>query len=162
MTVSELKKGFVSIERVKKGGQKIVYKATRPDTSIVALKVINNATDPRVLQEIEVVQKLPIKNIPQILEHGVVHDELIDEDVLYIVEEFVEGVSMRDYLSAGKKMNLAYEFMLNNAENQIAEFKKRGISGQNRDFAPAIEANRVAMCANDEDYGLKLQFDWRR
>ena len=102
MTVSELKKGFVSIERVKKGGQKIVYKATRPDTSIVALKVINNATDPRVLQEIEVVQKLPIKNIPQILEHGVVHDELIDEDVLYIVEEFVEGVSMRDYLSAGK------------------------------------------------------------
>lgn len=73
MTVSELKKGFVSIERVKKGGQKIVY-----------------------------------------------------------------------------------------AENQIAEFKKRGISGQNRDFAPAIEANRVAMCANDEDYGLKLQFDWRR
>lgn len=44
MTVSELKKGFVSIERVKKGGQKIVYKATRPDTSIVALKVINNAT----------------------------------------------------------------------------------------------------------------------
>lgn len=55
-----------------------------------------------------------------------------------------------------------YEFMLNNAENQIAEFKKRGISGQNRDFAPAIEANRVAMCANDEDYGLKLQFDWRR
>ena len=53
-----------------------------------------------------------------------------------------------------------YEFMLNNAENQITEFKKRGISGQNRDFAPAIEANRVAMCANDEDYGLKLQFDW--
>lgn len=112
MTLSELKKGFVSIERVKKGGQKIVYKATRPDTSIVALKVINNATDPRVLQEIEVVQKLPIKNIPQILEHGVVHDELIDEDVLYIVEEFVEGVSMRDYLSAGKKMNLAYAHKL--------------------------------------------------
>ena len=112
MTVSELKKGFVSIERVKKDGQKIVYKATRPDTSIVALKVINNATDPRVLQEIEVVQKLPIKNIPQILEHGVVHDELIDEDVLYIVEEFVEGVSMRDYLSAGKKMNLAYAHKL--------------------------------------------------
>lgn len=54
-----------------------------------------------------------------------------------------------------------YEFMLNNAENQIKEFKKRGISGQNRDFAPAIEANRVAMCANDEDYGLKLRLDWQ-
>ena len=54
-----------------------------------------------------------------------------------------------------------YEFMLNTAENQIKEFKKRGMSGQNRDFAPAIEANRVAMCANDEDYGLKLRFDWQ-
>lgn len=112
MTVSELKKGFISIEKVKKGGQKTVYKATRPDNSIVALKVISNATDPRVLQEIEVVRKLPFKNIPRILEHGVVHDELIDEDVLYIVEEFVNGVSMRDYLGMGKKMNLTYAYKL--------------------------------------------------
>ena len=56
----------------------------------------------------------------------------------------------------------AYEFMLNTAENQIREFKRRGMSGQNRDFAPAIEANRVAMCANHEDYGLKLQLDWQQ
>ena len=112
MTVSELKKGFVSIDRVKKGGQKIVYKATRPDNSVVALKVISNATDPRVLQEIEVVKKLPLKNIPRILEHGVVHDELVDEDVLYIMEEFVDGVSMRDYLSAGNKMDLTYAHKL--------------------------------------------------
>ena len=54
-----------------------------------------------------------------------------------------------------------YEFMLTNAETQIKEFKKRGISGQNRDFNPAIEANRLAMCTNDEEYGLKLQFEWK-
>lgn len=53
-----------------------------------------------------------------------------------------------------------YDFMLNSAENQIRELKKHGMSGQNRDFAPAIEANRVAMYANNEDYGLKLQFEW--
>ena len=53
-----------------------------------------------------------------------------------------------------------YEFMLNTSENHIREFKKRGMSGQNRDFAPAVEANRVAMCANDEDYGFKLRLDW--
>ena len=53
-----------------------------------------------------------------------------------------------------------YEFMLNSSENLIKELKKRGMSGQNRDFAPALEANRVAMCANDEDYGLKLRLDW--
>lgn len=56
----------------------------------------------------------------------------------------------------------AYEFMLNTAENQIREFKRHGMSGQNRDFAPAVEANRVAMCANNEDYGLKLQLDWQQ
>lgn len=112
MTVSELKKGFVSINKVKKGGQKVVYKATRPDNSVVALKLINNATDPRVLQEIEIVKELPLKNIPRILEYGVVHDEFIDEDVLYIVEEFVDGVSMRDYLNAGKKMDLLYAHKL--------------------------------------------------
>lgn len=55
----------------------------------------------------------------------------------------------------------AYEFMLNTAENQIREFKRRGMSGQNRDFAPAVEANRVAMCANNEDYGFRLQLDWQ-
>lgn len=56
----------------------------------------------------------------------------------------------------------AYEFMLNTAENRIRDFKRKGMSGQNRDFAPAIEANRVAMCANDEDYGFRLRIDWNQ
>lgn len=55
-----------------------------------------------------------------------------------------------------------YDFLISTAENQIREFKKRGVSGQNRDFAPAIEANRIAMCANDEDYGFKLNIDWNK
>lgn len=53
-----------------------------------------------------------------------------------------------------------YDFMLRTSENIIQKFKKKGISGQNRDFLPATEANRVAMCANDEDYGLKLMLEW--
>ncbi len=53
-----------------------------------------------------------------------------------------------------------YEFMLNAAEMQIKDFKKRGMTGHNRDFSPAIEINRIAMCANNEDYGLRLQLDW--
>lgn len=112
MTVSELIKNFISIEKVKKGGQKMVYKATRQDNSVVALKIISNSSDPRVLQEIDVVKKLSLKSIPRILEHGVAHDELIDEDVLYIVEEFIDGISMRDYLNSGNKMNLTNAFKL--------------------------------------------------
>lgn len=53
-----------------------------------------------------------------------------------------------------------YEFMLSAADNQIKDFKRRGMTGQNRDFAPAIEANRIAMCANDEDYGFRLKLEW--
>lgn len=52
--------------------------------------------------------------------------------------------------------------MLGIADNHVKDFKRRGMTGQNRDFAPAIEANRIAMCANDEDYGLKLRLDWKR
>ena len=54
-----------------------------------------------------------------------------------------------------------YEFMLNAAENQIKNLKKRGMFGSNRDFMPAIEPNRVALCANDEDYGFKLDLEWK-
>lgn len=53
-----------------------------------------------------------------------------------------------------------YELLLSTAEQKIERISRRGISGQNRDFSPAIEANRVAMCANDEDYGFRLKMEW--
>lgn len=56
----------------------------------------------------------------------------------------------------------AYEFMLSSAENQIRELRKFGLSGNNRDFNSALEANRIAMCANNEDYGLRLALDWNQ
>ena len=58
MTKLELISRFRSIEKVKKGGQKTVYKAVTFDGKMVALKIIGNATDQRVQQEIiiEVVQ----------------------------------------------------------------------------------------------------------
>lgn len=77
---------------------------------------------------------------------------------LYCLKVQCDMLSLKTY----QETYDTYEFMLNTAENQISEFKKRGMSGQNRDFAPAIESNRIAMCANDEDYGLKLRFDWQQ
>lgn len=83
-----------------------------------------------------------------------------------------EGHSFRHYfhcmkeqcamlsLSSYKDVYNTYEVMLRTSEALIERIKNRGISGQNRDFHPAIEANRVAMCANNEDYGLKLTLDW--
>lgn len=75
---------------------------------------------------------------------------------LYCLSIQCDMLTMKSY----KETYDAYEFMLNTAENQMKDIKKHGMSGDNRDFSPAIEANRVAMCANDEDYGFKLQIEW--
>ena len=112
MTISELKSRFSSIERIKKGGQKVVYKATSHDGEIVALKIISNATDPRVLQEISLVKTLSMPCVPQIIESGLVTDEAVSEDVLYIIEQYVEGLSLRDWINAKNLANLKFAYTL--------------------------------------------------
>ena len=112
MTISELKSRFSSIERIKKGGQKVVYKATSHDGEIVALNIISNATDPRVLQEISLVKTLSMPCVPQIIESGLVTDEAVSEDALYIIEQYVDGLSLRDWINAKNSANLKFAYTL--------------------------------------------------
>ena len=112
MTISELKSRFSSIERIKKGGQKVVYKATSHDGEIVALKIISNATNPRVLQEISLVKTLSMPCVPQIIESGLVTDEAVSEDALYIIEQYVDGLSLRDWINAKNSANLKFAYTL--------------------------------------------------
>lgn len=112
MTVSQLKSRFTSIKKVKKGGQKIVYKATYPNGKVVALKIIGNATDPRVLQEISVVKTLSLPCVPQIMESGIVTDETVSEDALYIIEQYIDGQSLRDWINAKNTANLKFAYSL--------------------------------------------------
>ncbi len=107
MTISELKSRFKIIDKPKKGGQKIVYRAIASNGERVALKIISNATDPRVIQEIEILKKLKIVNTPRIIESGTVYDEEIDENALYIIEQYIEGISLRDWLNKGNKADLS-------------------------------------------------------
>lgn len=53
-----------------------------------------------------------------------------------------------------------YEFALNSADNKMKKIKMLGITKQNRDFSQALDVNRIAMCANNEDYGFKLKMNW--
>lgn len=106
MTLAEMKKQYIDVTRIKKGGQKIVYRANTLDGRTVALKVISDSDNPRVLQEIEIVKTLNLPNVPHILDSGIVYDESISENVLYIVEEFIDGISLRDWLSKGNKADL--------------------------------------------------------
>lgn len=75
---------------------------------------------------------------------------------LYCLKKQCDMLTLDGYTETVDK----YEFMLNNAENIIRDIKKFGMSGQNRSFEPGIEANKIAMVANHDDYGFKLRFDW--
>ena len=106
MTKNELLSSFLTVKRIKKGGQKTVYKATSALWGTVALKIVPDTNDKRVLQEIEMLKSLDIENIPKIYESGIVFDEAINENVLFIVEQFIPGNSLRDWLQSGNKATL--------------------------------------------------------
>lgn len=105
MTITELMSQYSSVTKIKKGGQKIVYTGTKGQKKY-AIKIINNSNDPRVLQEIELVKSLNLINIPQIVDSGLAYDNLISENVLYIIEEFIDGYSLRDWLNNGNTFSL--------------------------------------------------------
>lgn len=134
MNKNELMARFSDITRIKKGGQKIVYKAKLEGT-IVALKIINDATDRRVQQEITLVNSLNLNNVPHIIESGVVYDDSISEDVLYVIEEYLDGISLRDWLNSGNRFNLkqAYDVLHTILDIEI-ELEKNGIL--HRDINP--------------------------
>lgn len=106
MTKEEFISQFKSIEKIKKGGQKIVYKAIYPNDSIVALKLIYNANDPRIKQEIEILNNLHISNVPNIICTGYITDEASQDEALYIIEEYIPGQSLRDILNENRTFDL--------------------------------------------------------
>lgn len=107
MDKTSLLSKYKPMGKPKKGGQKIVYKVQAPSGEVYALKIISDSGDPRVLQEIEIVKHLSLHSVPAILETGTVRDDAIDEEMLYIVEQYIDGVSLRDWLLAGNKADLA-------------------------------------------------------
>lgn len=141
MTVQELKGRFQAIVRIKKGGQKIVYKATTFSGDIVALKVISNAADPRVLQEIEILKGINHRLVPKILESGLASDELVGEDILYIIEEYINGISLRDWIKSGKKFNLVQAYYTLHTLLEI-ELELEKLNILHRDINP----NNIILC----------------
>lgn len=146
MNKNELMARFSDITRIKKGGQKIVYKAKLEGT-IVALKIINDATDRKVQQEITLVNSLNLNNVPHIIESGVVYDDSISEDVLYIIEEYLDGISLRDWLNSGNRFNLkqAYDVLHTILDIEI-ELEKNGIL--HRDINP----NNIILAKDGNTY----------
>lgn len=158
MNIAELKKQFASIDKLKKGGQKIVYKALDAGGQTIALKIVGNVTDPRVLQEIEILKELDLPNIPKIIDSGIVTDEAVNEEALYIVEQFITGVSLRDWLNAGNKYSLSLAFnVLHTLLTIEIELEKKKIL--HRDINP----NNIILGENGVvyliDFGLAKRID---
>lgn len=158
MNIAELKKQFASIDKLKKGGQKIVYKALDAAGQTIALKIVGNVTDPRVLQEIEILKELDLPNIPKIIDSGIVTDEAVNEEALYIVEQFITGVSLRDWLNAGNKSSLSLAFnVLHTLLTIEIELEKKKIL--HRDINP----NNIILGENGVvyliDFGLAKRID---
>ena len=106
MLLSELKKSYVECIRIGKGGQKVVYKA-RKDSKVYALKLIYNPSDARVRQEIDILSNLQCENVPQVYESGIIIDDATGEEVLYMIEEYIDGASLRSILQAQGSISIS-------------------------------------------------------
>jgi serine/threonine-protein kinase len=96
-----------TLEEIGKGGQKQVYKIQDlASQKIMVLKIILPDTEiERVKREIRAVQIINHDNIPKIIRTNVDEIEL-SLQVIWILEEFVDGKSLRDVLNNGKRFSL--------------------------------------------------------
>ena len=112
MKLSELKTQYSNIRRIKKGGQKSVFVAEDSNGRKIALQIIDVDSTERALQEINILRDLELDNIPKIIDSGIVEDDTINEDVVYIVEEYIEGISLRDWIKNGNKADISFAYAL--------------------------------------------------
>ncbi len=87
------------------GGQKIVYKAEVKPYGTVALKLIKPGpnTKERTLRELDVASKLTGTHFSKIYEIGEI--KIKGDDVIYIVEEFLSGETLRDWLNREQRLS---------------------------------------------------------
>lgn len=82
------------------GGQKYVYMAQTQSEGRVAFKIIKtNQQFERIVREIDAASKFSPPRFPKIYRFG--NATVADIDVVYIVEQFIEGDSLRDRIKLG-------------------------------------------------------------
>lgn len=115
INISELEK-LVYIEGISlsiknligKGGQKHVYYSVLTDNSSpVVLKILvpSNDTLERVKREIRATTLIDHPNVPKILYTNITQEN-DPVDLIWIIEEFIEGQSLRSLLKKGKRFSI--------------------------------------------------------
>lgn len=118
MELNEIRSKFPDLSDITyigKGGYKKVYKAASNTFGLVALKIINTSTDKdeiveRIKREIRATEIIDSSHIPKIYNKG---NDLETNDYIWIVEQWIDGKTLRDYLSEGKKYTIIeiYNFL---------------------------------------------------
>jgi eukaryotic-like serine/threonine-protein kinase len=99
-TIQRYISGIRDLEPLAQGGQKIVFRATHNDHGEIVIKVILQP-DKRIEREIDIAIASNIPNTAHLYEWG--NFDHYGHNVIYIIEEYIEGKNMREELkSLGK------------------------------------------------------------
>jgi serine/threonine-protein kinase len=122
--LAEIAPNLELLDLIGKGGQKLVYKVQDKEKNITKIfKVLRpnyNSID-RLKREILAVNLINHPNIPKVFKSNVDNIESLDE-IVWILEELVEGPSLRELLDEKKKFSL--EQVLNFFETMFSILKK--------------------------------------
>ncbi len=134
--LAEIKQKFPTISirhQLIDGGQKRVYAADHSLYGTVALKLISETESERVLREIEIATKNRFKNVPEMFETGkFTHSS---GESIYIIEQFIEGETLREYLRINKVTSLKFAVdLLSSLLNLAVELEKSNVI--HRDIKP--------------------------
>lgn len=96
-----------NLTRFDSGGQKIVFLGLHIIYGAVVLKIIevnSESSGQRADREMEIASKLTGNHFAKVYGYGSFTFE--DQNFMYIVEEFIEGITLRKHLTLVNKMNL--------------------------------------------------------
>ena len=126
----------VKIERkLGEGGQKYVYKAKTEQEGTVAFKIIKtNQQLERTIREINAASSFCPPRFPKIYRYG--HSNVGDIEVVFIVEEFIEGISLRERINQGavpeqEALKIGFELLLALCEISNKNLVHRDIKPEN-------------------------------
>ncbi|TLS71380.1 serine/threonine protein kinase [Aliarcobacter thereius] len=98
------KLGLENVVLLKSAGQKDVYRATSSKIGDVVIKIIKpNQNAERIEREIEIIERLKNINTSIIHNHGYIECE--KGKFKYIIESFIDGVCLKDYLEQVKTLS---------------------------------------------------------
>ena len=98
------KLGLENVVLLKSAGQKDVYRATSSKIGEVVIKIIKpNQNAERIEREIEIIERLKNINTSIIHNHGYIECE--KGKFKYIIESFIDGVCLKDYLEQVKTLS---------------------------------------------------------